>query len=95
LDEFGIIYLLEQEESIEDFSEIPKPSRPLLVSINRPPKFQENVCLCLCLVLDSIFFLEAWQVEKEKNMVEGHPAPKGVAKFLQGCWCSHFQVTMV
>jgi hypothetical protein len=65
--------LLGQEDSRDDFYVIPRASRPLIVSINRPLSFKRMcLCLCLCLnlslVLDRKFFLDAWQVEEETTM---------------------------
>jgi hypothetical protein len=88
-----------------NFSGIPRASRTCVPPINRPLSFKRRCawclvlglgtwCLGLCFDLNKKFFSEAWQVEEEKNM-EAIPALRWVAKFLIGCWCSPFQVTMV
>jgi hypothetical protein len=68
--------LLWQEDSRDDFSRIIRASRTCVLPINRPLNFKRICawCLGLYLDLDRKFFLEAWQVEEEKNMAGGHPS---------------------
>jgi hypothetical protein len=70
--------ILGQEDSRDDFSGIPRASRTCVLLINRPLSFKRMCawCFVLGLVLSfrQKFFLEAWQVEEEKNMARGHPS---------------------
>jgi len=96
--------LLGQEDSRDDFSGIPRASRTCVLPINRPLSFKRVCawclvlgawCLGLCLALNKN---SSWRPKKLKRRIpwqEAIPAPRWAVKFLIGCWCSPFQVTMV
>jgi hypothetical protein len=81
------------------FSGIPMASRTCVLPINRPLSFKRRCAWCLGLGLVLSFRQNSsWRLDKLKRRrtwQEAIPALRWAAKFLIGCWCGPFQVTMV